>query len=83
MLEGASRQRGGCCAQVEQELQRAAGKAREVEDMQAGLQVDKQRLGIQLAQAKEGAHHYWNPHKFLLIVHGLVAVHHSCVSTNV
>lgn len=51
--------------------------------MQAGLQVDKQRLGIQLAQAKEGAHHYWNPHKFLLIVHGLVAVHHSCVSTNV
>lgn len=40
--------------QVEQELHRAAGKTREVEDVQARLQVDKQRLDIQLNQAKEG-----------------------------
>lgn len=40
--------------QVEQELHRAAGKTREVEDMKTRLQVDKQRLDIQLNQAKEG-----------------------------
>jgi len=61
--------------QVEQELQRAAGKACEVEDMQVRLQVDKQRLDIQLGQAKEGAHQCWNANKFLLIVHGSIAVH--------
>ena len=40
--------------QVEQELQRAASKAHEVDEGQARLKVDQQRLGLQLAQAKEG-----------------------------
>lgn len=67
--------RSDCCVQVEQELQRAAGKAHDIEDMQARLQVDKQRLDIQLGQAKEGVHQCWNPNKFLLILHVPVAVH--------
>ena len=40
--------------QVEQELQRAAGKAHEVEERQARVKVEQQRLELQLAQAKEG-----------------------------
>ena len=40
--------------QVEEELQRAASKAHEVEEQQARLKVDQQRLQIQLGQAKEG-----------------------------
>ena len=42
--------------QVEQELQRTASKAHEVEERQARLKVDQQRLELQLAQAKEGMH---------------------------
>lgn len=42
--------------QVEQELQRIASKAHEVEERQARLKVDQQRLELQLAQAKEGTH---------------------------
>ena len=40
--------------QVEQELQRAASMAHEVDERQTRLKVDQQRLELQLAQAKEG-----------------------------
>ena len=43
-----------CCVQVQEELQKAASKTQDVEERQKRLQVDKQRLDIQLAQAKEG-----------------------------
>ena len=58
-----------CALQVEQELQRAASQGREVEERQARLKVDQQRLELQLAQAKEGMHSfsgqgYCNCHHF-------------------
>ena len=40
--------------QVEEELQRAASTAHQVEEQRARLKVDQQRLEIQLGQAKEG-----------------------------
>ena len=42
--------------QVEQELQRAASNMHEIDERQARLKVDQQRLELQLAQAKEGMH---------------------------
>ena len=42
--------------QVEQELQRTASKASEVEERLARIKVDQQRLELQLAQSKEGTH---------------------------
>lgn len=42
--------------QVEQELQRTASKASEVDERLARIKVDQQRLELQLAQSKEGTH---------------------------
>lgn len=42
--------------QVQQELQRADSLTHDLEERQARLKVDQQRLELQLAQAKEGAH---------------------------
>lgn len=43
-------------AQVQQELQRADSLTHDLEERQARLKVDQQRLELQLAQAKEGEH---------------------------
>ena len=40
--------------QVQEELKKAAAKSQDVEERQNRLQVDRQRLDIQLAKAKEG-----------------------------
>ena len=40
--------------QVQEELKKAAAKTQDVQEQQSRLQVDRQRLDIQLAKAKEG-----------------------------